>query len=217
MDSNELKDLGNNEFRNGNYQIAITHFTKAILQDDTNHILYSNRSAAHLSSGKGQEALDDAQKCIDLEPTWAKGYGRKGAALHMLKQYDEAISSFDEGLKLESDNSYLLSGLDLVKNEKDLLKNQPNMSMDFMQKLMQNDKVREKVQDPAFVSKMMQYQSNPLSMLQDKDMMEIFGNIMQDMNINENNDPKIMSDTDETDDECLSSEEEEDDEDNNTL
>lgn len=211
MDSSELKDLGNNEFKNGNYQTAIKHFTDAILQDSTNHVLYSNRSAAHLSSGKGQEALDDAQKCIDLEPTWAKGYGRKGAALHMLKQYDEAMSSFDEGLKLESDNSYLLTGLDLVKNEKDLLKNQPNMSMDFMQKLMQNDKVREKVQDPTFVSKMMQYQSNPLSMLQDTDMMEIFGNIMQDMNVSENKEPQILTDTDDTDDDDYSISSDEDD------
>ena len=203
MDSIELKDLGNTEFKNGNYQNAINYFTDAIEKDVDNHILYSNRSAAYLSNGKPQEALDDASKCIELEPTWAKGYGRKGAALHMLKQYEESIQSFEEGLNLESNNSYLKTGLNLVNNEKELTKNQPNFSMDFMQQLMQNEKVKEKVHDPEFVSKMMQYQSNPLSMLQDKDMMEVFGTIMQEMgntsNNNQDQEPQIMTDDDDTD------------------
>ena len=208
MDSSELKDLGNTEFRNGNYQNAIKYFDEAIEKDSSNHILYSNRSAAYLSSGNGELALNDANKCLSLEPTWAKGYGRKGAALHMLKKYDEAIECFNEGLKLESDNSYLKSGLELVKNEKDLSYNQPNFSMDMMQQLMQNPKIQEKVKDPSFVTKMMQYQTNPLAMLQDSEMMEIFSSIMQEMGTgNQNSDStnqefdqiQIMSDDDETD------------------
>lgn len=203
MNSSELKDLGNNEFKNGNYQEAIKYFDEAIEKDSENYILYSNRSAAYLSFGKGKEAYEDAEKCVSLEPTWAKGYGRKGAALHMLKNYDEAIDCFNEGLKLESDNSYLQSGLELVKNEKDMTMNQPNFSMDMMQQMMQNPKIQEKVKDPSFVSKMMQYQSNPLGMLQDAEMMEIFSSIMQEMgNKDTNNDDivQIMSDDDDTDD-----------------
>jgi len=29
-------------------------------------------------------ALDDANKTVELNPGWSKGYGRKGAALHGL-------------------------------------------------------------------------------------------------------------------------------------
>lgn len=202
MDSSELKDLGNTEFRNGNYQSAIKYFDEAIEKDSENYILYSNRSAAYLSSGDGDNAFKDAEKCVNLEPTWAKGYGRKGAALHMLKKYEEAIISFEEGLKLESDNSYLISGLELVKNEKEMLNNQPNFSMDMMQQLMQNQNIQEKVKDPSFVAKMMQYQNNPLAMLQDSEMMEIFSSIMKEMG-NQNTDDsdiiQIMSDDEDTD------------------
>ena len=209
MDSSELKDLGNNEFRNGNYQSAIKYFDEAIEKDSDNHILYSNRSAAYLSSGNGTKAFEDADKCVKLEPTWAKGYGRRGAALHMLKKYEEAINSFEEGLKLESDNSYLKSGLELVKNEKEMANNQPNFSMDMMQQLMQNPKIQEKIKDPQFVTKMMQYQSNPLGMLQDAEMMEIFSSIMQEMG-NKNNDDtdilEIMSDDEDTDEDTEDSE-----------
>ena len=209
MNSSELKDLGNNEFRNGNYQSAIKFFDEAIEKDPENHVLYSNRSAAYLSSGEGQKAFEDAEKCVNLEPTWAKGYGRKGAALHMLKKYDDSIASFEHGLSLETNNSYLQSGLELVKNEKDLTNGNPAFSMDLMQQLMQNEKIKEKVKDPSFVSKMMQYQSNPLSMLQDQEMMEIFGTIMQEMGNNSNSgmnnnfqsEVNIMSDNEDTESE----------------
>ena len=104
MSCEELKELGNTQFKNGNYTEAIDFFNKAIEIDSDNHILYSNRSAAYLSIGKGKEALDDAEKCTNLKPDWIKGWGRKGAALHMLKKYDDSVESFNEGLKLDKDN-----------------------------------------------------------------------------------------------------------------
>ena len=47
-------------------------------------MLYSNRSGAHASKKDFEKALEDAQKTTDLKPDWAKGWGRKGSALHGL-------------------------------------------------------------------------------------------------------------------------------------
>ena len=58
---------------------------------------YSNRSAAYLSKGDASNALQDAEQCITINPSWAKGYSRKGAALHALKQYDDALAAYEEG------------------------------------------------------------------------------------------------------------------------
>jgi tetratricopeptide (TPR) repeat protein len=44
----------------------------AINIDPKNHVLYSNRSAAYASLKKYKEALEDAEKCIDIKPDWAK-------------------------------------------------------------------------------------------------------------------------------------------------
>lgn len=41
-------------------------------------------SAAYLSKGDATKALEDAEACIEANSTWAKGYSRKGAALHKL-------------------------------------------------------------------------------------------------------------------------------------
>lgn len=57
-------------------------FSKAIELEPTNHVLYSNRSGAYASKKEFDKALEDATKTTELNPDWAKGYGRKGAALH---------------------------------------------------------------------------------------------------------------------------------------
>lgn len=70
---------------------------QAIELDATNHVFFSNRSAAYLSQGEADKALADGEACIKVNPTWAKGYSRKGAALQSLKRFDEAIATFNEG------------------------------------------------------------------------------------------------------------------------
>jgi stress-induced-phosphoprotein 1 len=57
---------------------------QAIELDPTNHVLYSNRSACYASLRDFEKALADANKTIEVNPGWSKGYGRKGAALHGL-------------------------------------------------------------------------------------------------------------------------------------
>lgn len=43
-------------------------------------------SAAHLSNDNAAKALEDAELCIKANDSWAKGFTRKGAALHKLKR-----------------------------------------------------------------------------------------------------------------------------------
>lgn len=61
--------------------------------------------------------LRGAVQCIKVNPSWSKGYARKGAALHGSKQYDEAIAAYEEGLKLE-DIPALRKGLKEVQDAK---------------------------------------------------------------------------------------------------
>lgn len=57
-------------------------FSQAIELDPSNHVLYSNRSGAYASLKDWEKALDDATKVTEIKPDWAKGWGRKGTALH---------------------------------------------------------------------------------------------------------------------------------------
>lgn len=57
-------------------------FTQAIEIEPQNHVLYSNRSGAYASKKEFDQALEDANKTTEIKPDWAKGWSRKGSALH---------------------------------------------------------------------------------------------------------------------------------------
>jgi stress-induced-phosphoprotein 1 len=92
-----LKEKGNSALTAGRNEEAIEAYSEAIKLDETNHVLYSNRSAAYLKNGNFEESLKDADKTIQLNPSWAKGYSRKGAVLFALQRWDEAFTAYNKG------------------------------------------------------------------------------------------------------------------------
>ncbi|XP_076912563.1 uncharacterized protein LOC143570936 [Bidens hawaiensis] len=89
-----LKDQGNQFFKAGNYLKAAALYTQAIKKDPSNPTLYSNRAAAFLNLVKLQKALSDAETTISLNPSWDKGYFRKGCVLEAMERYDDALEAF---------------------------------------------------------------------------------------------------------------------------
>ncbi|KAF9972925.1 Hsp90 cochaperone, partial [Modicella reniformis] len=107
MSAEEFKAQGNQAFLAKDYPTAIDLFTKAIELDPNNHVLYSNRSACYASQKKYTQALEDGEKTVELKSDWAKGYGRKAAALFGLSRFREANDVYEAGLKLEPTNVQL--------------------------------------------------------------------------------------------------------------
>lgn len=64
-------------------------------------------------------ALKDAESCIGLNPGFAKGYSRKGAALHALKRYNDSIAAYESGIQKFPGDQGLVNGLAQVKKDKD--------------------------------------------------------------------------------------------------
>lgn len=56
----------------------------------------------------------DSIQCVKLNPKWAKGYARKGAALHGAHKFSEAIAAYEAGIAIE-DSPALQKGLKEVK------------------------------------------------------------------------------------------------------
>ena len=68
------------------YCKAIEWYTAAI-EKEPSFLYYSNRIAAHYSLGDKESlesAITDADLCIDANPSWPKGYNRKGVALQAM-------------------------------------------------------------------------------------------------------------------------------------
>ena len=117
-DANDAKERGNQALKEKNYDEAIAAYTDAIRLDGNNHVYYSNRSAAHASKKAFTEALNDAEKCVQMEPSFARGFGRKGAALYGLGRYADAIVAYKRGLKEDGGNAALKAGLEQAEAAK---------------------------------------------------------------------------------------------------
>mmetsp|Transcript_5922 Transcript_5922/g.10655 ORF Transcript_5922/g.10655 Transcript_5922/m.10655 type:complete len:570 (-) Transcript_5922:96-1805(-) len=167
MSADELKAKGNAAFSAGNFEEAITHFSAAIEVDGSNHVLYSNRSACKASLKQYQDALEDANKTVELKPDWSKGYSRVGAAYAGLKQFDSAIEAYNKGLELDPNNSALQNGLKAAEQAASSGAGGGIGAMfgspDFIAKLAMNPETRGFLQQPDFMAMLKNIQTNPSS------------------------------------------------------
>lgn len=107
MSADAMMERASQYFRDGDYTRAEALYAGVIDAQPTNFKAYSNRSAVYMKSGELQKALKDAQRCTQINPSFAKGWGRVGAALHALKHYEDAISAYSRAVSLEpSSDSY---------------------------------------------------------------------------------------------------------------
>jgi stress-induced-phosphoprotein 1 len=106
----EHRLAGNALFEKGDFPGAVREYTEGLRRDPNSKNLYSNRCAAYLKLMEGNYALKDAEKCLALDPSFVKGWARKGNCHHLIKEYHKALDSFDKGLKLDPTNKDCLEG-----------------------------------------------------------------------------------------------------------
>lgn len=175
-DAEDCKNRGNEFLAKKEFQTAVDWYTQAIQFDPSNHVYYSNRSAAYLSMNYKDSALKDAKECVRVNPNWSKGYSRVGAAYHSMMKYDEAIKAYDEGLHVDPGNA----ALQQAKDDALLAKNGPEPSQnDFMQQLMRNPAVMAYFQ--SHPEKLSTLSSNPMAALQDPEFMQVLQSALTGM------------------------------------
>ena len=192
--SKQFKAQGNTALQAGKISEAIDLYTKAINSDGTNHVYYSNRSAAYLKKGDATNALADAENCLGLKPDFAKGYSRKGAALHGLKRFNDSIAAYEDGLAKYPGDKGLTSGLQEVKKSKDAPARSAASGFgggfgagvnpmaglfgpDLIAKMAMDPKTRGYLNDQEFMEKIKTIQRDPnqlSNMFGDKRIMEVF-------------------------------------------
>ena len=172
--ADEYKAQGNDAFRAQDFEKAIDLFSKAIeVSENPNHVLYSNRSACYTSLHKYDDALKDAEKCVEINPTWAKGYNRVAAAYYGEGRFDDAEKQYQKALEIDPSNKMAKTGIEDVSKAKNAGGN-PGIGLGQMfsdpqliEKLKANPKTAEYMKDPALVQKVLNLQKDPSSVSKD--------------------------------------------------
>ncbi|KAF4604734.1 hypothetical protein EYR40_003512 [Pleurotus pulmonarius] len=110
----KLKAQGNALFAQRKWAGAHAKYSEAIEQDDTNAVYWANRAACNLEMKDYLEACTDAGAAIDLDPTYAKAWGRLGAAQRAVTNYEGSIHAYKKALEV------LPSGDDMTPADKKL-------------------------------------------------------------------------------------------------
>ena len=109
MDINILNEIvlnGKNEgieyYNRGNYKEAVRIFSDIIKGEMGNidkSVILCNRAACYIMMEDYKNSLIDMMETVRMKPNWSKAWGRLGASLYGLGQYDKAIIAYKKAVK----------------------------------------------------------------------------------------------------------------------
>lgn len=119
----EAKAAGAAAWSSGDFGKALQEFSRAIslastegANKDVMKTLFSNRSAVNAKLGKLEDSLSDAKKCVELDPQWAKGHNRLGAAFYGLRNWTAAYNAYNAALRIDPNDAGSKEGRDKAQN-----------------------------------------------------------------------------------------------------
>eukprot|EP00794_Sanderia_malayensis_P002827 gene2827-3270_t len=117
-DANKLKDLGNEAFKNKDYEASVKHYSQAIATLKDNTVYYTNRAQAYIKLEKYVMAFEDCSTALKLNKKCIKAYVHRGRSLNYMNRFDEAIECFEQISKLDKKHKELAKGYVEEVNER---------------------------------------------------------------------------------------------------
>ncbi|KAM6188132.1 small glutamine-rich tetratricopeptide repeat-containing protein beta-like [Sarcoramphus papa] len=149
--ADQLKDEGKNYMKEENYGAAVDCYTRAIELGPKNAVC--NRAAAQSKLNNYSEAIKDCESAIAIDPKYSKAYGRMGLALASVNKYEEAVTSYQKALDLDSENDSYKLNLKIAEQKLRDMSSPTGTGLSFdMASLINN---------PAFISMAASLMQNP--------------------------------------------------------
>lgn len=110
-EAENLKQAGNDLFKNGEYVQAISQYTQGLqtcplAYSKERSILYANRAAAKAKCQTEKDsAISDCTKAIELNSSYVKAYIRRAQLYEETEKLDEALEDFKKVLTFDSSHT----------------------------------------------------------------------------------------------------------------
>ncbi|XP_010450392.1 PREDICTED: protein SGT1 homolog A-like isoform X2 [Camelina sativa] len=98
----ELADKAKEAFIDDEFDVAVDLYSKAIDLEPNCADFFADHAQAYIKLLSFTEAVADANKAIELDPTLTKAYLRKGTACMKLEEYRTAKTALEKGFNQES-------------------------------------------------------------------------------------------------------------------
>ena len=92
---------GNAYLDGGDYEAAISDYTRAVGLDSGDAVAYNNKGIAHRSKGDPKTAIEDYTRAIELDPEYRDAYNNRGLALSDMGRYAEAVELYTKAIELD--------------------------------------------------------------------------------------------------------------------
>ncbi|OAY48376.1 protein SGT1 homolog [Manihot esculenta] len=103
--ASDLERKAKEAFVDDHFELAAELLTQAIALSPASAEIYADRAQANIKLGNLTEAVADANKAIELDPSMAKAYFRKGTACIKLEEYETAKSALEIGASLAPEDT----------------------------------------------------------------------------------------------------------------
>jgi tetratricopeptide (TPR) repeat protein len=96
---------GNTAFKSNNYQQSIDYYTKSIILDQTNPVVYMNRAIAYFKLNNYDASITDCSEVLSKDPYHIKALFRRASCFLAKREYDEAKRDLDILLTVDQENN----------------------------------------------------------------------------------------------------------------
>ncbi len=101
LEATAIKDKGNKEFKEGNYEKAVEYYTQALRKVKDMTTLWTNRAQAYIKLREYEKALKDCDWATRVDENCVKAYVHQGLAYLGLRRYNDAITSYEKAIQYD--------------------------------------------------------------------------------------------------------------------
>lgn len=109
MASLDLQTKAREAFIDDHFELAVDLYSQAIALSPNTAELFADRAQANTKLLNFTEAISDANKAIELDPSMAKAYLRKGVACIKLEEFQTAKTALETGAFLAPEDSRFIN------------------------------------------------------------------------------------------------------------